>query len=224
MHAAPFSKENVPSSCVYSAQGNMVCQKMAGSDPVIPMTPYSCAPSKPAVMERYMDLSYDSMKNKAMNVFGIPKADGYQDAPDFEMMMKQAQDALKTMQMPTQQRKEGYENGEFEKMMAELQKMQGQKEGYMDFNIDQLMQKAKGVVGMAPSKVEKYMDLSMDGMMNKAKGFMGMKTESFHGGACAGGAYASGAGAGGGGASGVKGHSPAETAMNMSYSVSPWPF
>lgn len=210
MHAAPFSKENVPSSCVYSAQGNLVCQKMANSDPVIPMSPYSCS-SKPAVVEKYMDLNFQSMANKAKQVLGMPSTDGYED-PNFEKMMKQAQDALKTMQSGT---KEGYQDAEFEKMMQELQKMQAGKEGYMDYNIDELMKKVKSVVAPSQPKTEKYMDFSVNGMMDQAKGFLGMApppkkagAEMFHA----------------NGSRGIQGHSPAETAMNMSYSVSPWPF
>ena len=180
MHAAPFSKENVPSSCVYSAQGNLVCQKMANSDPVVPMVPYSCS-SKPQVMENYMDLNLASMKNKAMGVLGMQQ-EKYEDN-SFEIMMKQAEDALKNIRP-----KEKYTNGgEFEKMMEELQKMQTKqpKEGYMDFNIGGFVQKLRG-------DKEKYTE----------KGFVGMETKT----------------------DGESFHSPVETALNMSYSVSPWPF
>lgn len=182
MYAAPFTKENVPSSCVYSTQGNIVCQKIANSDPVIPMAPYSCG--KP-VVEKYMDLSLDSMKNKAMNVFGMSTQEKHENYMDLNL------DSMKNKAMNVfGMSSEKYSNYD-EELLKQVTKMMPkpppnqvppETEKFVDFNMNSMMQK------FAPPKKEMITD--------QAK-----TAEMFH-----------------------NSYSPVETAMNVSYSVSPWPF
>jgi hypothetical protein len=69
MNAAPFSTDNVPSTCVYSAQGNLVCQKSQFSDPVIPVASYSCGvQQKQKQVEKYMDFDLNSVKTQMTNM------------------------------------------------------------------------------------------------------------------------------------------------------------
>lgn len=72
MNPAPFSPETVPTTCVYSAQGNLVCQKTQSSDPIIPMTPYSCSAKRP-VVEKYDNWDLKQMKQSMMGALNMSK-------------------------------------------------------------------------------------------------------------------------------------------------------
>lgn len=173
MKPAQLSPYN-SASCVYSAQGNMVCQPDISNDPVLRVTHQSCGVRR-QVAEPYMNLS-DTL-NSAGSAFGLNKKQdqfvnrSYQESEHYA----------------NKKAHESYYNG-----------------GIMD-NVKSTMNSMGSMIGMEQKKNEGFEGGIMDSVKSSMSSIGNMLSdkEKFN-----------------------AEHRPSamNTAMNVSYSVSPWPF
>ena len=108
MNPAPFHTQNVPSSCVYSAQGNLVCQKSKVSDPILQLSPYSCG-TKQEQVEKYMNFDLNSIKSQMATMMGTEKKEENYMNFDISAIKGQMANMMSTLSS-TQEHKEKYEN------------------------------------------------------------------------------------------------------------------